>query len=83
MVREKQMNTALTKQIATRNGSAEARAERRLKDLDIDLPAPPEPFGIYAETAQSGSLLFLTALSAIDSEARVLSRRVVRATVRQ
>jgi enamine deaminase RidA (YjgF/YER057c/UK114 family) len=56
------MNTASTKQIVTRNGSGEAGAEQRLKDLGVDLPAPPEPFGIYAEAVQTGNLLFLTGM---------------------
>jgi enamine deaminase RidA (YjgF/YER057c/UK114 family) len=37
-------------------------AEQRLKELGIVLPAPPEPFGIYAEAVQSGNLLFLTGM---------------------
>ena len=37
-------------------------AEQRLKDLDITLPAPPEPFGTYAEAVQTGNLLFLTGM---------------------
>jgi hypothetical protein len=28
-------------------------AEQRLKDLGVELPAPPEQFGIYAEAVQS------------------------------
>ncbi|MEJ1126935.1 RidA family protein [Variovorax sp. CCNWLW225] len=37
-------------------------AEQRLKDLGIRLPEPPEPFGIYAMSVQSGSQLFLTGM---------------------
>ena len=37
-------------------------AEQRLKDLGIQLPAPPQPFGIYAEAVQTGDLLFLTGM---------------------
>ena len=37
-------------------------AEQRLKDLGIELPAPPQPFGIYAEAVQTGDLLFLTGM---------------------
>src|SRR6202521_3789247 len=36
------------------------RAERRLKDLGIDLPRPPTPLGAYVEAVQSGNLLFLS-----------------------
>ena len=34
-------------------------AERRLQELSIHLPVPPEPFGTYTEAVQVGSLLFL------------------------
>jgi enamine deaminase RidA (YjgF/YER057c/UK114 family) len=33
-----------------------------LKRLGIELPAPPEPFGVYAEAVQTGNLLFLTGM---------------------
>jgi len=46
----------------THEGSGAASAEQRLKDLGIHLPAPPEPFGIYAEAVQTGNLLFLTGM---------------------
>ena len=45
----------------TRN-SRPASAEQRLKELGINLPAPPEPFGTYAEAVQTGNLLFLTGM---------------------
>ena len=37
-------------------------AEQRLTALGIKLPAPPEPFGSYAEAVQAGSLLFLSGM---------------------
>ena len=37
-------------------------AEGRLAELGIKLPAPPEPFGTYAEAVQTGNLLFLTGM---------------------
>jgi enamine deaminase RidA (YjgF/YER057c/UK114 family) len=40
----------------------EASADERLKELGIRLPAPPEPFGIYAEAVRTGNLLFLTGM---------------------
>ena len=40
--------------------SANATAEERLKELGIDLPHPPAPFGAYVEAVQTGSLLFLS-----------------------
>jgi len=55
--------------MVTREGSPPAGAEQRLKELGIQLPAPPEPFGIYAEAVQSGNLLFLTGM--LPTEGRV------------
>jgi enamine deaminase RidA (YjgF/YER057c/UK114 family) len=50
-------------------------AEQRLKDLGIKLPAPPEPFGIYVEAVQTGSLLFLTGMLPTEGrEARFIGR---------
>src|ERR1700735_2798378 len=43
-------------------GSRPASAELRLRELGIKLPAPPEPFGTYAEAVQTGNLLFLTGM---------------------
>src|SRR5271155_2656443 len=42
--------------------STPATAEQKLKELGVELPAPPEPFGIYAEAVQTGNLLFLTGM---------------------
>lgn len=44
-------------------------AEQRLRELGIKLPAPPEPFGTYAEAVQTGNLLFLTGM--LPTEGRV------------
>src|SRR5438045_6465213 len=44
-------------------------AEQRLKALNLDLPAPPEPFGTYAEAVQTGNLLFLSGM--LPTEGRV------------
>ena len=50
-------------------------AEERLKALGIKLPAPPEPFGAYAEAVQTGDLLFLSGmLPTEDREAKVIGR---------
>jgi enamine deaminase RidA (YjgF/YER057c/UK114 family) len=52
-----------------------ATAERRLGQLGIKLPAPPEPFGIYAEAVQTGNLLFLTGmLPTVGREAKFIGR---------
>src|ERR1700730_9531617 len=48
--------------------SRPASAEQRLVELGIELPAPPEPFGTYAEAVQTGNLLFLTGM--LPSEGR-------------
>jgi len=48
--------------MVTREGSRPASAEQQLKELGIELPAPPEPFGTYAEAVQTGNLLFLTGM---------------------
>jgi len=45
-----------------RVGSEADSAEFRLKRLGVELPAPPEPFGVYAEAVQTGNLLFLTGM---------------------
>jgi enamine deaminase RidA (YjgF/YER057c/UK114 family) len=43
-------------------------AERRLQELGIQLPVPPEPFGTYTEAVQAGTLLFLS--GTLPTEAR-------------
>ena len=48
--------------MVTREGSRPASAEQRLKELGFELPAPPQPFGTYAEAVQTGNLLFLTGM---------------------
>jgi enamine deaminase RidA (YjgF/YER057c/UK114 family) len=52
------------KQHAARNSneSTAPTAEQRLKELGIDLPVPPQPFGTYAEALHTGSLLFLSGM---------------------
>ena len=45
--------------MVTRESARPASAEQRLEELGIKLPAPPEPFGTYAEAVQTGNLLFL------------------------
>ena len=42
--------------------SRPASAEQRLKECGNKLPAPPEPFGTYAEAVHTGNLLFLTGM---------------------
>jgi enamine deaminase RidA (YjgF/YER057c/UK114 family) len=53
-----------------------ASAEQRLKELDINLPPPPEPFGKYVEAVQTGNLLFLSGMLSTEGHATKLIGRV-------
>jgi hypothetical protein len=44
--------------MVTRESSRLPSAEQRLKELGLNLPTPPQPFGIYAEAAQTGKCFF-------------------------
>jgi enamine deaminase RidA (YjgF/YER057c/UK114 family) len=68
------MNTDSKDKILSGDGSRLATAEQRLRELGIKLPAPPEPFGIYAEAVQTGNLLFLTGmLPTVGREAKFIA----------
>src|SRR5438445_2303354 len=56
------MNANPKTQLAPQESSCQGSAEQRLKELGIKLPAPPEPFGTYAEAVQTGNLLFLSGM---------------------
>ena len=56
------MNSNSKELVVTRGSSRPARAEQRLNELGIKLPAPPEPFGSYVEAVQTGNLLFLSGM---------------------
>jgi len=61
--------------MVARGSSRPTSAERRLQELGIQLPTPPEPFGIYAEAVQTGTLLFLTGmLPTVGREAKFIGR---------
>jgi enamine deaminase RidA (YjgF/YER057c/UK114 family) len=61
--------------MVTQEGSRPASAEQRLKELGIELPIPPQPFGTYAEAVQTGNLLFLTGMLPTEGhEARFIGR---------
>jgi enamine deaminase RidA (YjgF/YER057c/UK114 family) len=61
--------------MVARESSRPASAEQRLKELGIELPTPPEPFGIYAEAVQTGNLLFLTGMLPTEGrEAKFVGR---------
>jgi enamine deaminase RidA (YjgF/YER057c/UK114 family) len=44
-------------------------AEKRLRELALELPIPPQPFGTYAEAVQTGNLLFLTGMLPTEGRA--------------
>jgi enamine deaminase RidA (YjgF/YER057c/UK114 family) len=62
--------------MVTRASSRPASAEQRLNELGIELPAPPEPFGTYAEAVQTGNLLFLTGMLPTEGRAAKFIGRV-------
>src|SRR5437868_13347717 len=69
------MDTGSKDKILSGDGSRLTTAEQRLKELGIQLPTPPEPFGIYAEAVQTGNLLFLTGmLPTVGREAKFIGR---------
>jgi len=50
-------------------------AEQRLQELGIELPVPPQPFGVYVEAVRSGNLLFLTGMMPTEGQrAKFLGR---------
>ena len=62
--------------MVTRESSRPASAEQRLKELGLELPVPPEPFGIYAEAVQAGNLLFLTGMLPTEGRAAKFVGRI-------
>jgi enamine deaminase RidA (YjgF/YER057c/UK114 family) len=62
--------------MVTRDNSNSTGAEKRLKELGIKLPAPPEPFGTYAEAVQTGNLLFLTGMLPTEGRAAKFVGRI-------
>jgi enamine deaminase RidA (YjgF/YER057c/UK114 family) len=56
----------VTKAEATQRSANEVSrpigAEQRLKELGIRLPAPPQPFGVYAEAVRTGNFLLLSGM---------------------
>ena len=51
-------------------------AEHRLAELGIRLPAPPQPFGVYAEAVRTGDLLFLTGMLPTEGASARFTGRV-------
>src|SRR4051794_7485244 len=62
--------------MVTGEGAPPASAEARLKELGINLPAPPEPFGSYVEAVQTGNLLFLSGMLPTEGHAARFVGRV-------
>jgi enamine deaminase RidA (YjgF/YER057c/UK114 family) len=61
--------------MVTSKGTQLRGAESRLKDLGIQLPAAPTPFGSYVETLQTGNLLFLSGmLPVVDHKPKYVGR---------
>ncbi len=56
------MRTHSGDRMATDEDSRPGGVEQRLKELRIELPQPPEPFGTYVEAVQTGNLLFLSGM---------------------
>lgn len=51
------------------------KAEQRLRELGIQLPQPPTPFGAYVPAVQTGNLLFLSGmLPTVGHEPKVVGR---------
>src|SRR5258708_23540287 len=73
--RSESMNTGPKEKILNDDNSRRVTPEQRLTQLGIKLPAPPEPFGIYAEAVQTGNMLFLTGmLPTAGREAKFVGR---------
>jgi enamine deaminase RidA (YjgF/YER057c/UK114 family) len=53
-----------------------ASAEERLRALGIELPSPPQPFGIYQEAVQTGPVLFLTGMLPTSGREAIFVGRV-------
>src|SRR5882762_1733957 len=69
------MTTNSQVQATSHEGSGSIHAEQRLRELDIKLPAPPEPFGTYVEAVQTGNLLFLSGMLPTEGRrAKVIGR---------
>jgi len=57
------------------NQQQSSSAEQRLRQLGIELPEAPKPFGVYVEAVHSGNLLFLTGMLPTENQrAKFLGR---------
>jgi enamine deaminase RidA (YjgF/YER057c/UK114 family) len=55
--------------VSTPANNHPSTAEQKLHELGLELPPPPEPFGLYAEAVQTGNQLFLTGM--LSTEGRI------------
>jgi enamine deaminase RidA (YjgF/YER057c/UK114 family) len=69
-VRETFMKTTIE------HASQATSPEGRLRELAVNLPVPPEPFGTYTEAVQVGSLLFLSGTLPTEGRAAKFVGRV-------
>jgi enamine deaminase RidA (YjgF/YER057c/UK114 family) len=61
--------------VVSSKGSQPGGADDRLRDLGIQLPAAPTPFGTYVETVQTGNLLFFSGmLPVVDHKPKFIGR---------
>jgi enamine deaminase RidA (YjgF/YER057c/UK114 family) len=51
-------------------------AEGRLRELGIQLPAAPEPFGAYTEAVQTANLLFVSGMLPTEGRSAKITGRV-------
>jgi enamine deaminase RidA (YjgF/YER057c/UK114 family) len=65
-----------TESSAMQQDSARFGAENRLQGLGISLPAPPEPFGAYAEAVKTGNLLFLSGMIPSEGQSAKFTGRL-------
>jgi enamine deaminase RidA (YjgF/YER057c/UK114 family) len=75
---EREMTAASKGQLGTHENPRPEKtsAEQRLKELGITLPAPPQPFGTYVESVQTGNLLFLTGMLPTEGRQAKFTGRV-------
>jgi enamine deaminase RidA (YjgF/YER057c/UK114 family) len=76
MSNEVDMSTIGSQQANSRGLPPVGKVEARLERLGLALPRPPEPFGIYAEAVQTGSLLFLTGMLPTEGRSAIFVGRI-------
>lgn len=70
------MDTNSKMRMVIGEGSFPASAEQRLKELNINLPQPPAPFGAYVEAVLTGNLLFLSGMLPTEAHAAKFIGRI-------